>query len=248
MKIFVINMARATERRVTILRHLDELGLEAEILPAVEGAKIERSTLGPDAEPGLSAGEIGCYLSHIRFWQIVVERQLEHAIVLEDDVICEPAMMTVAEEIASLKLPVDAVRLSALQPIRGRTIARLSGGHSLLLPNKNPSGTQGYMVSLQGARHLLQVLSVPKLPIDNALDAYWKHGLCVPIVSPSLVAEDASIASTIGGRFGSTMPWSLRRHLTRVAEAQRRKITVYLMALRLKSRLHNARDSQTVAR
>jgi hypothetical protein len=30
MKIFVINMARATERR-TILRHLDELGLEAEI-------------------------------------------------------------------------------------------------------------------------------------------------------------------------------------------------------------------------
>ena len=32
MKIFVINMARATERRATILRHLDELGLEAEFV------------------------------------------------------------------------------------------------------------------------------------------------------------------------------------------------------------------------
>jgi len=168
--------------------------------------------------------------------------------VLEDDVVCSPSLLRVARDAAALMPPFDAVRLSALQPIRGIPVATLSGGEKLILPTKHPSGTQGYMVSLQGARHLLQVLSVPKLPIDNALDAYWKHGLCVPIVSPSVVAEDASIASTIGGRFGSTTPWSLRRHLTRVAEAQRRKITVYLMALRLRSRLHNARDSQTVAR
>lgn len=235
MKIFVINMARATERRVTILRHLDELGLEAEILPAVEGAKIERSTLGPDAEPGLSAGEIGCYLSHIRFWQIVVERQLEHAIVLEDDVICEPAMMTVAEEIASLKLPVDAVRLSALQPIRGRTIARLSGGHSLLLPNKNPSGTQGYLVSLAGARRLLASLSIPKMPIDNALDAYWKQGLAIPVVFPCVVREDPAVASDIVGRYRSDERKTLGRHLARVFEAQRRKITVFLLARRVRA-------------
>lgn len=247
MKIFVINMARATERRQAILRHLDDLGLEAEILPAIEGAKIERSTLGPGAEPHLSAGEIGCYLSHLRFWQIVVERRLEHAIVLEDDVICDPAMMAVAEEIASRKLPVDAVRLSALQPIRGHTIARLSDSHSIVLPNKNPSGTQGYMVSLHGAQHLLEALPVPKQPIDNALDAYWKHGLCVPVVSPSVVAEDTSIASTIGSRFGSTTPRSLRRHLLRVAEAERRKFTVYLMAMRLKAQLRNPSDTKATA-
>jgi hypothetical protein len=43
--------------------------------------------------------------------------------------------------------------------------------------------------------------------------------------------------STIGsGRFGGGQRKSLRRHLARVAEAQRRKITVFLMARRLRVR------------
>jgi hypothetical protein len=246
MKIFVINMARATERR-TILRHLDELGLEAEIPPAVEGAKIERSTLGPDAEPGLSAGEIGCYLSHIRFWQIVVERELEHAIVLEDDVICDPAMMTVAEEIASLKLPVDAVRLSALQPIRGRTIARLSGGHSLLLPNKNPSGTQGYMVSLQGPATCCRCCRCPSSPSTTPSTLTGNTVFAYPSFPQPRRRRRQH-------RQHHRRPLRQHHALEPASSPDPRRRSpktedhVYLMALRLKSRLHNARDSQTVAR
>lgn len=245
MKIFVVNLERAADRREAILRHLGELGLEAEILPAVEGVKVDRATLGPGAEPGLSNGEVGCYLSHLRFWQIVVERRLPHAIVLEDDVVCSPSLMRVAREAAALMPPFDAVRLSALQPIRGIPVATLSGGEQLILPTKHPSGTQGYMVSLEGARRLLAAIPVPKSPIDDTLDRYWKYGLCVPVLSPSVVVEDASIASSIGARFGSkgadSVARRLTRHFARVAEAERRKISVFLMARWIRAKLQGHR-------
>lgn len=240
MKIFVINLERAVERRKTVLKRLHELGLNAEIIPAVDGADVDRSALGPGAEPGLSDGEVGCYLSHVRAWQTIVDRGLNHAIILEDDVVCDPSMVRIAEEIVALRLPLDAVRLSALQPIRGLALAPLSDEHRLLLPNKNPSGAQGCMVSLQGAERLLQMLSVPRLPIDDAFDAYWQYGLCVPIVSPSLVFEDSSFPSNIVHRFGSDTPKSLSRHLARVADAKRRKFVVFLMARRLRARLARA--------
>lgn len=245
MKIFVINLERATERRAAMQEHLHQLGLEAEILPAVEGIKVDRATLGPGAEPGLSNGEVGCYLSHLHFWQIVVERKLPHAIVLEDDVICSPTLMRVANEIAALDLPFDAVRLSALQPIRGIPLLSLAGGEKLILPNKHPSGTQGYLVSLAGARRLLAALAVPKAPIDDTLDRYWKYGLCVPVLSPSVVVEDARLQSSIGARFGRAAARhplaQLTRHLGRVAEAEQRKLAVFLMARRFKAHLGKTR-------
>ena len=237
MHIFIINLERAAERRETILRHLRGLGLEAEILPAVEGAHLPPGSLPQGTHPGLSPGEIGCYLSHVRFWETVVARRLPHAIVLEDDVLCSPSLMRVATETAALGLPLDALRLSALRPIRGLPIATLSGGERLILPTKNPSGTQGYMVSLAGAQRLLEALSVPRCPIDAALDAYWKHGLRVPLVSPSVVTEDASVASTISGRFGTHRSNRFVQHIARVAQSQRRKLTVFLMARQLRRRL-----------
>ena len=92
MKIFVLNLERAVERRQSMLQHLSGLGIEAEILPAVEGARLPPSSLPAGTDPRLSPGEVGCYLSHVRFWEIVVERGLEHAIVLEDDVLCSPRL------------------------------------------------------------------------------------------------------------------------------------------------------------
>ena len=234
MKIFVLNLARAADRRAVMLGRLQAMGWPAEILPAIDGARVDRKSLPADTAPGLSAGEIGCYLSHRRFWETVVERQLDHAILLEDDVIISPDLLRIAEEIAALALPFDAVRLSALETVRGIPMVTLSGGQRLVLPNKNPSGAQGYLVSQAGARRLLARLAVPKQPVDDAFDAYWKHGLCIPVVFPTLVEEDCSMNSTIGGgRMGGDERNTLVRHLKRVAEAQCRKIAVFLMARRL---------------
>lgn len=241
LSIFVINMERAVERREKILAHLRGLGLEAEILPAVEGARVPPEDLPPGTHPDLSPGEIGCYLSHVRFWEIVVQRGLPHALVLEDDVLCSPRLQEVVDEALASGVPFDALRLSALRPIRGETLATLSGGERIVLPTKNPSGTQAYLVTLEGARRMLARLAVLNCPIDDTLDLYWRHGLRIPVLSPTLVEEDPSLASSIAGRYGSDERKTYLRHLARVAMAQRRKLTVKLMARRLRTEMRRGK-------
>lgn len=236
MKVFVLNLERAVERRTRMLAQLQDRSLDAEILPAVDGLQVDRTRLPARTGASLSAGEIGCYLSHRHAWETVLKRGLDHAVILEDDVIVSADLKRVVTEIATLDLPFDAVRLSALKPVRGITVARLSDGSRLVLPNKNPSGAQGYLVSRAGAKRLVAKLAVPEKPVDDAFDEYWKHDLRIPVLHPSLVKEDPSIASTIGYRANSHPQKTLLRHLTRVAEAQRRKLAVFLMARRLRTR------------
>lgn len=243
MDIFVINMERATERREHILAHLRDLGLKAEILPAVEGARVLPEALPPGTHPDLSAGEIGCYLSHVRFWETVVARGLDHAIVLEDDVRCSPNLMEIVHQVLASGVPFDAVRLSALRPIRGEPLAILPGGARIVLPTKNPSGTQGYLVSQTGARRMLQRLNTLSCPIDDTLDLYWRHGLRIPVLTPTVVEEDPNLASTIVGRYGSSDRKTFLRHLARVAMSQRRKLTVKLMARQLRAEMRRQREA-----
>lgn len=234
MKIFVLNLERAVDRRELMQRRLAALGLEAEFLTAVDGARVDRNSLPVGSEPRLSNGELGCYLSHRRSWEIVVERGLAHAVVLEDDVVLSPELPRVIAGLATLDLPYDLVRLSSLGPVRGIPVAGLADGRRLILPNKNPSGAQGYLVSQAGAQRLLARLAVPQRPVDDEFDLYWKHGLCVPVVFPCVVEEDGALASTIGARMDGHRRKTVGRHLARVIEAKRRKLAVFLLARRLR--------------
>ena len=233
-KIFILNLDRATQRRKTMLDRLATLGLEAEILSAVDGRLLDAADLPPGTEPGLSPGEIGCYLSHVNSWKTVIQRELSYAIVLEDDVIISPNLMNVVEEVAALDIPFDAVRLSALLPVRGIPVASLSGNVRLMLTTKPPSGAQGYLVSFDGAKRLLSRLAVPKQPIDVALDRYWKYGLCIPVVFPPVVEEDRLMESTIVGRIRDTYRETVIRRILHIAEKKCRKIAAFFMARRLR--------------
>lgn len=229
-------MDRAADRRESMLLQMKNLNWDAEIIQAIDGSKINRDQLNPEAEQRLSNGEIGCYLSHVKSWQEIIRQNLDYAIILEDDVICHKDMMKISQAITETNIPFDVVRLSSLRPIRGKNIAELPDNHALILPNKNPSGTQGYMASLNGAKRMLEKISIPRLPIDTTLDAYWKNGLIIPIVSPILVAEDPEICSSISHRFEPRDRKSFRQHLQRVFEAKKRKIKVFWMAQKIKNK------------
>jgi glycosyl transferase, family 25 len=233
-KIFMLNLDRATERREIMLDRLANLGLEAEILSAVDGRSLDAADLPPGTEPGLSPGEIGCYLSHVNSWKTIILRGLSHAIVLEDDVIISANLMNVVEEIIALEMPFDAVRLSYLRPFRGIPVAFLSGNMQLVLPKRPPFGAQGYLVSLDGAKHLLLRLAIPKQPIDIAFDRYWKYGLCMPVLVPSVVEEDRMLESTIVNRIRDTYCETVIRRISHLAEKRWRKIAAYFMARRLR--------------
>lgn len=85
--IFVISLATARLRRARIQAHLDQLGLAYDLVDAVDGRLLseeERTALG-GSQGAMPPGVIGCYLSHMKVYQTILDRNLPAALILEDD-------------------------------------------------------------------------------------------------------------------------------------------------------------------
>uniref|UniRef100_A0A915CSU5 Glycosyltransferase 25 family member n=1 Tax=Ditylenchus dipsaci TaxID=166011 RepID=A0A915CSU5_9BILA len=88
------------QRRPERLRKMSEIlrliGIKFEFLEAVDGkqlteADLSKLTMLPDYEDPfykrpMKSGEIGCFLSHYKIWEQVVQNKWDRVIVLEDDV------------------------------------------------------------------------------------------------------------------------------------------------------------------
>lgn len=106
-------------------------------------------------------GAIGCYLSHMICWQIIVDENLEYAFIFEDDLSFINNFMDILPKYIS-KHDKDADVFSF--------------GYSSKHSCKNKKdytkckffGTQGYYVTNEGAKKLLRY----SLPIENHVDGY----------------------------------------------------------------------------
>lgn len=92
--IFVISLARATERREQVAREFAAVGLGYEIFDGVDGKAEEAELLGQtdldawhrNMGAPISAGHMGCYASHVRLWEQIARDGPEIALICEDDV------------------------------------------------------------------------------------------------------------------------------------------------------------------
>ncbi|MCW7536289.1 glycosyltransferase family 25 protein [Aquabacterium sp. A7-Y] len=198
IRTLVISLAESAERRSLMSERLTKAGLEAEFFDAVNGRTLRRNSRSLWAKAAqLSDGELGCYLSHVGVWRKIADENIPFALVLEDDVDLHGDLASVCTELAALPLSFDLVRLSSLEPQIGKPIRQLANDRTLILPTKDPFGTQGYLLSLAGARRLLSVISEPCLPIDREFNLYWRHGLQSLLISPPVVQHDWELESTI---------------------------------------------------
>lgn len=96
--IFVLNLDRSPDRWKRVSEEFTKAGLtvngpQAQVIriPAIDGRalsaselRVETTFLSRHLQP---RGVIGCYLSHRKFWKMVVDLGLDRAIVLEDDIV-----------------------------------------------------------------------------------------------------------------------------------------------------------------
>lgn len=113
MKVYVINMERSVQRRKSMEEHLRNLGIEFEIVKAVDGSLLPddytQQTLG--RQDPLSKSELGCMLSHLKVYQMMQERNEEFAVVLEDDILITELNMPAMFETLEHFLNPDTVTL-----------------------------------------------------------------------------------------------------------------------------------------
>ena len=164
-KIFVINLDRRPDRLQTISQTLGALGLKWQRIVAIDGrdpqldAQVDWKKLHTYSQYlPIRRGPIGCYLSHRKVWQKIVEENLQQALILEDDVSplasWDPAILNI--DIA--KLGLDSLRLDASK-IRGRMpwskYFEVPVG-KWLAQNRNSWGAGAYLVTQEGARKQLR--------------------------------------------------------------------------------------------
>jgi len=101
-QIYPINLKRRPDRFNRMMYNLEQLGIEAKAVEAVDGRQLDENYIKfhgiqmmPDfSEPyhkrPLTYGEIGCFMSHFNIWQDMLENNYEKVLILEDDIRFRP--------------------------------------------------------------------------------------------------------------------------------------------------------------
>jgi len=165
MKIYIISLARALERRSLMVKQCEALGLEYEIIDAVDGSRLEETTKNEMVAPhkNYKNGEIGCAYSHIHCYQKMVANNTPHALILEDDAII-PSDITQIINLLGERPQDDIILLSyyshrkdkplELSSKKSRKLAKSQ--YTLMYPTDIMAVGSGmaYIISLNAARHI----------------------------------------------------------------------------------------------
>ena len=211
---YVINMHRRAERANDFLHHftqsdLHELGLPLEVVPGVDGRKLDvechvspaayKSILYTDdtgrrrGHADLTRGAVGCAMSHLDCLRRFLLTDKEYALVFEDD--------------AVLMFRIGSAIQSSLSTARGPWDVLLLGYWCRSCTDANAMdwfGLQAYLVSREGARKVLEGCAPPfSMQLDHRMSEMARRGELIV----------ARAASSIVPQAGGTYPTDIQKPL-----------------------------------
>jgi glycosyl transferase family 25 len=209
MRVNVINLVRSTTRRVAIEQRLAALGIDYELHPAVDGragyacfenVDLWRYWLNTGREP--SDGEVGCYASHLRLWQLCAATN-RPLVVMEDDAAPLPtfpaalaATRSVIERYGFIRLEYDGPS----QPARTRRVG-VAGEFDIHYYEKYPYCAMCYALTPAVARAFIAESRVLRSPVDQFIKRCWEHSQPLYGLLPYSVREGPhAIDATIRAR------------------------------------------------
>jgi glycosyl transferase family 25 len=174
--VYVISLARAPDRRAAISEHLTKLGIEFEIVDAVDGRALSADYLASVTAPGvkLSPGMIGCNLSHYELSKKMVAGNADVGLFLEDDARLNPSVATLLRQgIDASKFDIcflDCADRNEQGPIfydRDDGFV-MPGGFAAHRLSAGPQRTHAMLVTRSASERRLDHF----VPIRNAIDIY----------------------------------------------------------------------------
>ena len=202
---YVINLDRATKRRVHIEAEFAEARIPFRRVAAIDGKFLElqpsfysensyRWRHGRETNPP----EIGCYLSHLEAFREFLATDSEVALICEDDISFGSDLpSTIAAALIGPRFW-NVLRLSGLSEGRPLRVSRLDEKSWLCINFGRIKGTGAYLIDRKAALTYTTQLLPMKLPFDHAFDREWCHGLASASMIPFPVNQ-------IQKRFGSAI-------------------------------------------
>jgi len=221
MKSFVITLPEAKGRQHHMIAMLGAQGIEFEFFEAVDGRTFDvpshpvynvtkrRMFFGRD----MTGGEIGVLLSHRGIYQKMVDEAIDLALVFEDDAVVNDDFAAVVQALRDGQQDFELIRfLGSKKNARVKQYIKrpLLGEYVISRMQTTPGGAHAYMITLEGARKMLRILSRVYLPIDTLQGHNWLNGLRAYMVQkPGFAMQDAQQDQFIGeARFDKTVDLS----------------------------------------
>jgi GR25 family glycosyltransferase involved in LPS biosynthesis len=205
MKSLIIHLPDTQTRKKNVAA-LMEILPGAEVVDAVNGYD-PAQTADVGQAPGtlhsptypfrLTPGEVGCFLSHKRCWEIIAQGEAPYGLIAEDDLVLDDAVflnaLSLAERYADedsfFRFPAKARERPAVTVARQRDAA-------LFLPRVIGLQAIFQLVGRNAARRMLDLTTVIDRPVDTLLQMHWITKQPVHSIYPNGTSE-LSDGSTI---------------------------------------------------
>jgi glycosyl transferase family 25 len=201
----VINLDRAHDRMMRLAQRLLTLGVSWERVPAVDGQAIDwRNPSHLDLDEfhrrhGKSplAGEVGCYLSHVKAIETFLASGAQYALILEDDIQLNDDLPSVLRSLQDCPQTWDLVKLSGVHRGTPIKLYSLDDGHDLVVLLTKCTGASAYVLNRRAAETFLPALLPMRIPFDHEFDRAWHWRIKTRAVLPYPCVHDQMVASTI---------------------------------------------------
>ncbi|MDQ6436496.1 glycosyltransferase family 25 protein [Mesorhizobium sp. LHD-90] len=203
---FIIHLGRAEARKVQVDRLTATLPLPVNVVDAVDGlalgddeieAAYRRHLHGPRYPFALRKAEIGCFLSHRKAWQAIVDGGLDAGLIVEDDV--EPIEGSFGPALALAMRTIragDYIRFPYRSHTDSGAEAAKAGEVTLVEPVHVGLGMQMQLVGRQAAAELLKMTETFDRPVDTTIQMRWLVKIRILAVRPPAVRQ---IGHLLGG-------------------------------------------------
>ena len=200
LKVYVINLERAQDRRESISQQLAQQNISFEFYPAVDG-RLDKSyaqtyyrnfsRLIRYARP-LSDSQIGGFASHYKLWLKCIELN-QPIVILEDDIYLKENF---AEKLEFCFTKISKYHYLRFMGVFPRAKYEVEPGIECYI--KTPTGAQGYMLDPVAAQKFIQFANKLWIePVDNYMDRFWLHGMRPYVLAPEIIYTPHLFESSI---------------------------------------------------
>lgn len=202
--VWVLNLERDTERRHFMEQQLNELGVDFEVIKAVDKEILTPKELSfyskKDAFKSeareLSRGEISYALSHAKMWQRMIDEQMPEILILEDDVRVSRALFDVLANRHRFPKEVEFINFSTQAPKLpfGEYISEI---YRVSEHQTDVNMTLAYWIMRNGPQKLLDKAYPIRWPADGLTGRTYITGLVSYGIYPNVALATEEFESSI---------------------------------------------------
>ena len=224
MLTLVINLNRSKERLQKIKARLNELNVGFERIEAFDGSNLNndeyRALTYPYNHPcrirftrELTKGEVGCFISHRKCWEKLVESNDNYAVILEDDLYISDEAKQFLTNLDWIPQNIGLIRLSSFYCtnnrlyIKDKSVLNSHNEYSIAKTLRYAIGTQCYVISKEFAKMAIEMSNKFECPVDeflfNRLFEFANTCESWQLI-PSVICQNDNADSSIGIRRKNT--------------------------------------------